>query len=134
MKEDEMSRVQIILTPSGERLAILPAEDYEALVARAPGSEDVADLARIDQILARRGKRGAPLSAAGMKRILAGENPVRVWREARGLSVTQLAERTGFQPSHISMIETGKRVGTVAALRKIAVALDVDLDDLAKSE
>ncbi|MEO8668037.1 MAG: helix-turn-helix transcriptional regulator [Bauldia sp.] len=125
-----MSRVQIILTPSGERLAILPAEDYEALVAEAPRSEDAADLARIDEILAKRGKRGAPLPALGMKRLLAGENPVSVWREARGMSQAELAAKAGFGPSHINMIENGKRVGTVATLKRIARALEVDLDDL----
>jgi DNA-binding XRE family transcriptional regulator len=125
-----MSRVQIILTPSGERLAILPAEDYEALVAGgADAIEDAADLARIDEILGTR-DRGAVLPAAAMKQILSGESPLRVWREFRGLSQSALAKSAGILPSYLSMIETGKRVGPVATLRRIAKVLDVDLDDL----
>ena len=64
-----MSRVQMILTPAGERLAIMPAEDYESLVAQAASiDQDRADLARIDEILADE-RRGDALPLDGMKRI-----------------------------------------------------------------
>lgn len=129
-----MSRVQIILTPSGDRLAILPAEDYEALIASRPlESEDAADLARIDEVVASK-KGSAPLAAAAMKKILLGESPIRVWREARGLSQKALAAKAGLAASHINMIENGRRVGTVATLRRIAGVLGVDLDDLTSAD
>jgi antitoxin component HigA of HigAB toxin-antitoxin module len=125
-----MSRVQIILTPAGERLAIMPAEDYESLVTKAGNADDDrADLARIDEILAET-KRGDALPLEGMKRILAGESPVRVWREFRGLSQAKLATKAGIVASHVNMIENRKRAGTVAKLKRIASALGVDLDDL----
>jgi ribosome-binding protein aMBF1 (putative translation factor) len=127
-----MSRVQIILTPAGERLAIMPADDYEALVAQAGSpDEDRADLARIDEILAAT-KRGEsePISSEAMKRILSGDSRVKVWREERGLSQGQLAAKAGIKANYVSMIESGKRAGTAAMLKRIAAALRVDLDEL----
>lgn len=63
-------------------------------------------------------------------RILAGENLVRVWREHRGLTVAGLAEKAGITQPYLSQIETGKREGTLATMKKIASALRVKLDDL----
>lgn len=127
-----MSRVQIILTPAGERLAIMPAEDYESLLARAAREDDdAADLARIDEVLADVAKTGShalPLDA--VKRILTGESPVRVWRENRGMSRKDLAEKAGVKPNYISMIEGGDRTGSPAILKRVATALGVDMEEL----
>lgn len=71
------------------------------------------------------------ISAAVVDRLLAGEPPVRVWREHRGLTQTQLAEAAGVTQSMVAMIERGDRRGTVDTLTIIARALKVDLDDLA---
>ncbi|HEX5317618.1 MAG TPA: helix-turn-helix transcriptional regulator [Stellaceae bacterium] len=68
--------------------------------------------------------------AAMVDHLLAGENPVKVWREYRGLSQRALAARTGLNFSYLSQIETGARKGTTATLKKLAEALSVDLDDL----
>ncbi len=64
-------------------------------------------------------------------RLISRKNPVRVWREHRGRSLRQLAERAGIGVGYLSQIENGERNGTVGTLKKIAAALDVDLDDLA---
>lgn len=63
-------------------------------------------------------------------RLLAGENPVKVWREYRGPSQRALAGRTGLNFAYLSQIETGARKRTAATLKKLAQALGVDLDDL----
>ncbi len=63
-------------------------------------------------------------------RLLAGEKPVKVWREYRGLSQRALAARTGLNFTYLSQIETGARKGTVKTMKKLAQALGVDLDDL----
>jgi transcriptional regulator with XRE-family HTH domain len=63
-------------------------------------------------------------------RLIARENPVRVWREHRGHSLRQLAQRAGMGIGYLSQIENGERKGTVDTLKKIAAALNVDLDDL----
>ena len=63
-------------------------------------------------------------------RLLAGENPVKVWREYRDLSQRALADRAGLNFTYLSQIESGARKGPVATMKKLAEALRVDLDDL----
>jgi transcriptional regulator with XRE-family HTH domain len=48
----------------------------------------------------------------------------------RGLSARELAAATGLSAPYISEIEGGKKEGSISAMKKIADALNVDLDDL----
>lgn len=63
-------------------------------------------------------------------RLISGENPIRVWREHRGLSLRALAARAEVSPSALSDMETGKSEGRPRVLRRIAAVLGVNLDDL----
>lgn len=63
-------------------------------------------------------------------RLVVGENPVRVWREYRGMSLRALAEQTSMSASVLSDMATGKSEGRPGSLRRIARALLVVLDDL----
>ena len=65
-----------------------------------------------------------------VERLLNDENPIRVWREHRGLTVKSLAEIICVAPAYLSQLETGKRDGTVKTIQKIATALNLKLDDL----
>jgi DNA-binding XRE family transcriptional regulator len=116
--------MQKITTPNGEVLIILAQAEYERLV-------DEADAARADKIMDDiEAGRMELIPAEFANRILDGENRVRVWREFRGLSARDLAAAAGLSPPYISEIESGKKDGSVAAMKKIAAALKVDLDDL----
>jgi DNA-binding Xre family transcriptional regulator len=64
------------------------------------------------------------------RRRVAGENPIKLWREYRGLTLKALGHRAGISKSYLSLLEAGERHGTVATLKKIAEALEVDLDEL----
>lgn len=119
---------QVIVSPSGERLVVLAEADYEALVEAAEDAEDHAAVAGFEERLAKGEEEFVPV--AMVDRILSGENPVRVWREYRGLTATALAERAGIAQPYLSQIETGKRDGTVDTYRRIAEALRVTVDDL----
>ena len=61
---------------------------------------------------------------------MAGEVPVRVWREHRGLSARALATRAGISSAYLSQIETGKKPGSFDAMAKLARALGVEMEDL----
>jgi transcriptional regulator with XRE-family HTH domain len=61
---------------------------------------------------------------------LDGENPVNVWREYRGLTQQQLADKVKISKAYLSQIETGKRKGSTKILSTIAKALDVSLDEV----
>lgn len=64
-------------------------------------------------------------------RLLSGEeNPVRVWRDYRGLSQKHLAEMAGMQQGYLSEIETGRKPGSLGAYRALAEALGCLVDDL----
>lgn len=119
---------QIITTPGGDRLVVLPEADYEALVAAAEDAADIATVRRFKERLASGEEELVP--AAIVDRLVAGENAIRVWREHRGLSASSLAEKAGIAQAFLSQIETGKRDGTVTTLKKIADALSVTVDDL----
>lgn len=120
--------VQIITSPTGERLVVVPEAEYEALVEAA---EDAADIAAFEDFKKRLAAGEEELVPAEVvKRMLAGECPVRVWREHRGLSMAALAERAGIAQPYLSQIETGKRDGTVETMKKLARALDLAVDDL----
>ena len=70
------------------------------------------------------------LSAAEARRLLDGENPVKLWREKRGFSQRALAAKARLGNSYVAEIETGRKPGSRAALRKLAAALEVRLEDL----
>ena len=117
-----MSAVHILKRNGRPAFAVLEIEEYERLRAAA---EDAEDRALIDASF------DMPLVPGEVaERIFDGDNPVRVWRAHRGLTQAQLAERSGVRQDHISKIESGKLTGSVKALRTLARALDVDLDDL----
>lgn len=116
---------QIITTPSGERLVILPEAEYQALVEDA---EDRLALSEFRRRLAVGEEELIP--AAMVDRLLSGENPIRVWREHRGLTATALADRAGIAQGYLSQIETGKREGTIETFRKLVAVLGVSIDDL----
>lgn len=63
-------------------------------------------------------------------RLIEGENPVKVWREHRGLSQRALAQKAGLNFAYLSQIETGARQGTVATVKKLAEALGLEASDL----
>ena len=52
---------------------------------------------------------------------------IRVVRSAHGLSQRQLADRIGGSPSHLSLIESGKRAPSLKLLEEIADSLAVPM-------
>jgi DNA-binding Xre family transcriptional regulator len=125
---NEIPKGQLIVAPSGERMVVLPEADYAALVQRLEDAEDIASarvvLARIDA-----GEEELVPSEV-VERLIAGENPIQVWREYRGIAVPDLAEAAGLPASALSEIEAGIREGRAGELLRMAAALSVDLDDL----
>ena len=116
---------QIVTGPKGERFVQLLEADYEALV-RAAGAAGV-EIEELPHPHAR-----ARLSLEHEAQIANGENQIRVWRQFRGLSLSELADKTRLLEEDLSELETGQREPTVDVLRAIARALRVSMDDLAQ--
>ena len=74
-----------------------------------------------------RAEEAIPMSMADR---LHQDNPVRVWREHRAMTATKLAAAAGISNSQLSAIENGESSGSVAALQRVAKALQVTVDDL----
>ena len=115
-------------TSRGE-VAILPRKEYEALVAKAAEADEDAGTARLVARARKEVLAGAPLLPKDVvDRLAKSEKPVRVLREWRDMTQMDLSSKVGISQSHISDIESGRRTGTPATLRRIADALKVPLD------
>jgi DNA-binding XRE family transcriptional regulator len=64
------------------------------------------------------------------KRLIDGERPLRVYRDLRELTQTQLAKASGVNRVQIVDIEAGRKAGSIETVRKLADALGVAVDDL----
>lgn len=116
--------MQTITTPNGERLVVLSLADYQRLV-------DKAGIARADRIMADiEAGREEVVPAEIVRRLIAGENKIEVWRTHRGLSGRDLAAGAGVSASFLSQMESGKKEGSVSVLKQIAAVLRVDLVDI----
>ena len=109
---------------NGAPCAIVPIRDYDQL---RDALEDAADREALRQSRAS-GEELVP--DALVDRLGGGGNPVRVWREYRGLTATALARRAKVSNAQLSAIENGAATGSVQTLRDIADALGVTVDDL----
>jgi DNA-binding XRE family transcriptional regulator len=121
-------KVQVLEKDGKEAFAVLPIDEYRALVQRLEDLEDAQDLRSY------RSNPGESFPSEVVNRLLDGESPVKVWREYRRLTQGQLAEQTGVTVAHISQIESGKRECSVKLLRALARVLEVDADMLIGQE
>ena len=104
----------------------MPRSEYVLL--RKVADEDALDAAIIRQSLEEPGEELVPFELA--ERIAEGDHPVRVWREYRRMKAGELGTRAGIAASYLSDIENGKKPGSVKALKRIADALGLTVDDL----
>ena len=124
-----MSAPQIIRTPGGEELVVLPRAEYDALLERADHeAEDAVDVAIYD---ARKGELAAggivlppEISAA----ILRGESRLKAIRNWRDRTQLYLSFKTGISQGYLSDLESGRRTGTAETIAKLAQALNVPVE------
>jgi len=115
--------MQILEKDGKAAFAILPIEEYQALLE---AQEELNDIKDSKAIL----KSPERVPSNIVDALLDGVNPIKVWRKHRGVSQKNLAKNIEISPAYLSQIEKGERNGSVLVLRKIAAALKVDLDDL----
>lgn len=120
-----------IVEIAGEKMAVLPVADYERLLELA---EDKTDILAAEAAEKRRLTGEEYVPAEMVDRILDGENPLRVWRQYRKLSLKQLAEKSGVGLSYISELERGLKNGPGRVWAKLARALGVTVEDILLDE
>lgn len=117
------------ITRKGKEFAVLPMKDLKKLMADA---EILADVRAYDAAKARLARGDDEIIPFELvERRVKGESPVKLWREYRALTQEQLAEKSGVSRPMIAAIETGRKQGGIATLRKLASILHVSLDQLA---
>ena len=106
----------------------IPRAEYDRLCAAA---DDFADFQAALSVRARIEAGDEELVPSTVAdRLIDGENPLKVWREYRGLSQSSLARASGASRVQIVDIEAGRATGSVRTLRVLADALRVALDDV----
>jgi len=124
--------VRILEANGKPAFAVLAYDEYQALRELADDAEDTAALVRFAKRYAAGKEEAVP--AAIVDRLLAGETPLRVWREHRGMTAAQVAASVDITPAHVSKLESGKGDPSVALLRRLAKLLRVSLEDLVGAE
>ncbi len=99
-------------------------EEHERLIEAA---QDLEDLRAVTDAKANP-EEGLPHEF--MARIVAGDHPLAVHRDRRGLSQSALARLSGVNRIQIINIESGKSTGSPNTLLKLADALDILVDDI----
>jgi DNA-binding XRE family transcriptional regulator len=118
--------VQIINKDGRPEWAVLPYDEYIRLKEEAEMLQDVADYDAAMEAL----QEEDLIPGDVMFAILDGKNPIRIWRNFRGLTQQELADQAGISKPYLSQIETGKRTGTAEVLAAIASALGVTIEDV----
>jgi DNA-binding XRE family transcriptional regulator len=120
---------QIIEKNGKPEYAVVPIAEYQQLLEVA---EDLDELIAFDSAVREMEAGYDELVPQGIaKRLVSGnERPLKIWREYRGLTQTDLAAQAGLSQAQIAQMESGKREGKVLVLRKLADVLKIDLDDL----
>ena len=117
------------LTRKGKEFAVIPVEDLQKLMDDAEMLADVRAYDAAKGRIARGDDELIPLTIT--ERRLAGESPVRIWRDHRALTQEELAKVSKVSRGMIAAIEAGHKTGGITTLKKLAAALKVDLDNLA---
>jgi DNA-binding XRE family transcriptional regulator len=121
-----MEDPQIIRTPSGEELVVLPRAEYEALKAAAEFDEDAADIAMFDERMRELAQDpNAKLPAPVTDAMLRGASLLKALRLWRGLPQTALAKTVGVGQGFMSDLESGRRRPSGEMAKKLAHALSV---------
>lgn len=120
-----MTEVQFIEQDGHRAFAVVPIELWDRVKGLL---EDLEDEALFEH--AKANDDGRRIPAAVLDAELAGDHPVRAWRNHRRMTQDALAARAGISKPYLSQIETRQRMGTTDAMSKLASVLDVPVDDL----
>ncbi len=109
-------------------MAVLPKADYDKLLEAFEDREDIEAGRKFRAKLSAGDEELIP--SEYVNRMIDGENKIKVWRDFRGMSAKALADAAGMSAPYLSQIESGAREGSLDALKKLAEALRVTIDEL----
>lgn len=130
-----MSRMANKPLRAKEETVTLSRAQFDRLVARAEDAADLVALRAHDAEVAERGLDAVLAEALPVQAVLRigeGTHPLRVWRNHRGMTLDALAVASGVNRSYISEIERGRKPGSYVAMGRLAKALGIRLEVLAR--
>ena len=113
---------KFVVTPGGEKLAILPAKEYEDMRDALIHQQAMADF------------RAGHVGALRLDEVKALPTPLAFWRAKRGMTQAALAKAARTTQSHVADLESGKHGGSLDGMARIAKALDFSVDSLAPAD
>ena len=116
------------ITRRGKEFAVIPVADFERLLDDAEMLADVKAYDAAKRRLDRGDDEVVPIEI--VERRLAGENPLKIWREHRALTREALAKAARVSRATIAAIESGAKPGGINTVRKLAEALRVHVENL----
>ncbi len=117
-----MINYQVITSRGKPRFAVVEYQTFLKLL------EQVEDEKKERSTVQRTRRRKEPTASelTQLMRI----SPIKGWRLFRNLTQSELAEKTGLKQTHVSLMEANKIKPRENTLKKLAEALNCDVDDL----
>ncbi len=119
-----------LLEIAGQEMVLLSKAEFAHL---KDASENYEDIVAAVEARKRREEGEEYVPADVVNRLIAGESPLKVWREYRGITQTSLGEIVGCKAGMISKLEKGRAEGGFKLWQDLAKALSVGLDDLVET-
>ncbi len=95
----------------GKPYVLVPLHEYRGMTSAAPADDSLPEDV-LNSLYAR------------------SENPVKILRKYRGLTQVELANKSGLSRPYLAEIETGRKEGSVTALKNLAAALQVNVGNI----
>lgn len=115
------------INEAGSSYVQMPKEVYIAMIERISDLEDMEAILEAKHL---RSEEQETFPITLTKQIIEGISPVKVYRNYRGLTQQALADKASINRAYLSEIENKKKPGSIAALKSLTTALNLDLDDL----
>lgn len=118
--------VQIIEKNGKPEWAVIPFKEYQKLYEAHEDAEDIKDIEENLKAI----QEGKEMTVPGEVTfaILEGTNPIRAWRKYNKIKMKELAKKVGISSAYLSQIENKKRNPTIDTLKKIARALNLEIE------
>ncbi|UCH09282.1 MAG: helix-turn-helix transcriptional regulator [Fidelibacterota bacterium] len=117
-----MINYQVLTSRGKPRFAVV---DYQTFMKMLQQLESQ----RKDHTATKRTRRRKEPSASELTHLMR-TNPIKGWRLFRNMTQSELADMTGLKQTHVSLMEANKIKPRENTLKKLAEALNCDIDDL----
>lgn len=116
-----------ILNLNGERYAVIPYADFEEIMERLEDIKDIADAREIEAKIASGDIECFPRNVVDAI-MINDENAIKVFREYRGITQEELANKIGKSVGMIRKLESGESDGSISTIKAISAALNIDVE------